>query len=73
MLTPTSPSPSLAQEIDSLRHHWPWFLALGIAMVVLGTIAIGDAVIATVATSMGAIPASAPPKLPMAVRAPDRM
>lgn len=52
MLTPISPSPSLAQEVESLRRHWPWFMALGIAMVVLGTIAIGDAVVATEAATV---------------------
>lgn len=41
-----NPSP-FAHEIQMLRDKWCWFLALGIAMVVLGTIAIGDAVVAT--------------------------
>lgn len=42
------PNPSaFAHEIQMLRDKWCWFLALGIAMVVLGTIAIGDAVVAT--------------------------
>ena len=44
MLTPIPPSPSLAHEIENLRDQWGWFLALGIAMVVFGTIAIGSAV-----------------------------
>ncbi|MGE3241069.1 MAG: HdeD family acid-resistance protein [Pirellulales bacterium] len=52
MLTPMSPSPSLVQEIEAMRHQWRWFLALGIAMVVLGTIAIGNAVLATLAATI---------------------
>jgi uncharacterized membrane protein HdeD (DUF308 family) len=44
--------PSFAHELEALRNHWCWFLALGIAMVVLGMIAIGDAVIATVAATV---------------------
>jgi uncharacterized membrane protein HdeD (DUF308 family) len=52
MLTPISPSPSFAHEIEALRSHWGWFLALGIAMVVFGTIAIGQAVVATAAATV---------------------
>jgi uncharacterized membrane protein HdeD (DUF308 family) len=51
----TSPVGNLttaAQELEVLRKHWCWFLALGIAMVVLGTIAIGSACIATVTVTM---------------------
>lgn len=44
-------SPNFAHELQSLREQWCWFLALGIAMVVFGTIAIGSACIATVATT----------------------
>lgn len=36
------------QELQALRHHWVWFLALGIGMAVIGTIAVGFACIATV-------------------------
>lgn len=43
--------PSLAQEIQALRNHWRWFLALGIAMVIFGTVAIGSAGLATVAAT----------------------
>ena len=45
---PTPGLPTLAQEIQTLHKHWRWFLALGIAMVALGTFAIGWACIATV-------------------------
>lgn len=44
--------PSWTHELDALRKHWCWFLTLGIAMVVFGTIAIGSAVIATVAATV---------------------
>ncbi len=40
--------PTITQEFERLRDQWCWFLALGIAMVVLGTIAIGSAVLVTV-------------------------
>lgn len=39
----------IATEIETLRNHWKWFLALGIGMVVLGTIALGCSVLTTVA------------------------
>ncbi len=48
----TSGLPSWTHELDALRNHWRWFLALGIAMIVFGTIAIGSAVLATVAATV---------------------
>ena len=46
-------SPSLrtqvSHELASLKSHWWWFLALGIAWVVLGMIAMTHALMATVA------------------------
>jgi uncharacterized membrane protein HdeD (DUF308 family) len=36
-----SVSSDFLAELSNLRRHWVWFLALGIAMVVLGTFAIG--------------------------------
>ena len=39
----------MAQELQSLRDHWVWFLVLGLAMVALGTVAIASAFTATVA------------------------
>lgn len=47
-LSPTRVLPTREQELQALRDHWKWFLALGIAMVVLGTIALGSACIATI-------------------------
>jgi uncharacterized membrane protein HdeD (DUF308 family) len=38
----------LAQEIGLLQKHWRWFLILGIAMVVLGLIAVSYSCIMTV-------------------------
>lgn len=40
--------PSPAAELQSLRQHWIWFLVMGIALVVLGTFAIGWACLATI-------------------------
>lgn len=36
--------------VESLRHRWGWFLALGIALIILGMIAIGAAIPATFLT-----------------------
>lgn len=52
MLTPAISPQSLAHEIELLRGQWKWFLALGVAMVVFGTIAIGNAVLATKAATV---------------------
>jgi len=38
---------AVAEELQTIRNYWGWFLALGIAMVVIGTFAIGWACIAT--------------------------
>ncbi len=37
----------IAAEIETLRNHWKWFLALGIGMVVLGTISLGCSILTT--------------------------
>jgi uncharacterized membrane protein HdeD (DUF308 family) len=42
------PAASIVKELKALRDHWHWFLALGIAMVLLGTFAISFACIATI-------------------------
>src|SRR5262249_46264327 len=39
-----------AHELEVLQGEWVWFLVLGIALIVLGTIAIGSVVLATFAT-----------------------
>ena len=53
METLSSPAnyPSALDELHRLRENRLWFLALGIALIVFGTIAIGSACVATVATT----------------------
>ncbi len=38
------------EEAHVLRKNWGWFLALGIALIALGTLAIGSSLVATLAT-----------------------
>jgi len=45
--TPAMPA-AVANELQSLRSHWVWFLVLGIALVVLGSFAIGWACLTTI-------------------------
>jgi uncharacterized membrane protein HdeD (DUF308 family) len=40
----------LLPKIEAIRANWGWFVALGIAMLVLGVIALGNLVVATVAS-----------------------
>jgi uncharacterized membrane protein HdeD (DUF308 family) len=40
----------LARELESLRRIWFWLLILGVALVVVGLMAIGSALIATLTT-----------------------
>jgi uncharacterized membrane protein HdeD (DUF308 family) len=47
-LSPAPPAPASPEELQALRRSWGWFLALGIAMVVLGTVAIGYACTVTI-------------------------
>ena len=48
MSTQPTTRPSLADELRALRQYWVWFLALGIAMAVVGTFAIGWACVTNV-------------------------
>ncbi|MDX1946680.1 MAG: DUF308 domain-containing protein [Pirellulaceae bacterium] len=41
-------TPTPANELQSLRQHWIWFLIMGIALVALGTFAIGWACLASI-------------------------
>jgi uncharacterized membrane protein HdeD (DUF308 family) len=41
----------LRHELSALRGHWFWFVILGVALVVLGTVALGSAVIASLAAA----------------------
>lgn len=43
---------ALRHELDAIRGEWGWFLALGIALIVLGVIAVGASVLVTFATVM---------------------
>jgi uncharacterized membrane protein HdeD (DUF308 family) len=47
-ILPTSSPAVIVQDLQSIHRHWPWFLALGIAMVVIGMFAISWACIATI-------------------------
>ena len=41
----------LRHEIHALRGHWAWFVALGVVLIVLGTVALGSVVVASLATA----------------------
>src|SRR5262245_66477181 len=41
----------LRHELDALRGNWFWFVILGVSLVVLGTVALGSAVIASLAAA----------------------
>jgi uncharacterized membrane protein HdeD (DUF308 family) len=54
---PSAPSPAggplaaaFRHELVALREHWWWFLLLGIAMIVLGTVALGSSFFVSVVT-----------------------
>ncbi len=54
-MTPLTSAPgvqALVEEVQALRRFWFWFAALGAAMVVLGTIAIGFACLAEVTVAV---------------------
>lgn len=42
----------LRHELAALRGNWLWFVLLGVALVVLGFIALGSVVVATLATAV---------------------
>ena len=46
----------LRHELNALRGDWFWFVLLGLALVVLGTIALGSVVIASLATAVSIVP-----------------
>jgi uncharacterized membrane protein HdeD (DUF308 family) len=43
---------ALRHELGALRGNWFWFVILGIALVVLGVIALGSVVLASLATAL---------------------
>jgi uncharacterized membrane protein HdeD (DUF308 family) len=50
---PITPGGSILEnELDALHHHRWWFLVLGIAMVICGTVAIGSACLTTVTVAV---------------------
>ena len=42
----------LRHELDALRGNWFWFVILGVTLVVLGTVALGSVVIASLAAAV---------------------
>ena len=40
---------ALRHELNALRGNWIWFVLLGVALLVLGTVALGSAVVASLA------------------------
>ncbi len=42
----------LRHELEAIRAHWAWFLALGIILIVVGTIAVGMPFVASLLTAM---------------------
>ena len=42
----------LRHELNALRGNWIWFLLLGVALLVLGTVALGSAVVASLAAAV---------------------
>src|SRR5262249_12432691 len=51
-LVPAAMRQELRHELGALRGNWFWFVLLGIALVVLGTIALGSVVIASLAAAV---------------------
>ncbi len=43
---------ALAEELHGLRKNWGWFLVLGIALIILGCVAISYSFIATLTTAV---------------------
>lgn len=42
----------LRHELEAIRAHWVWFLALGIILIIIGTIAVGMPFVASLATAV---------------------
>jgi uncharacterized membrane protein HdeD (DUF308 family) len=43
---------AVRHELDALQGHWRWFVILGLALVVLGAVALSSMVIASLATAV---------------------
>jgi uncharacterized membrane protein HdeD (DUF308 family) len=48
--THAEPSPSRSSGLQSLRAKWGWIVALGVVYVLVGLVALGSVVAATVAS-----------------------
>lgn len=46
-----APRPELRHELNALRGNWIWFVLLGVGLIVLGTIALGSVVYASLAAT----------------------
>jgi uncharacterized membrane protein HdeD (DUF308 family) len=44
--------PALRHELTALRANWLWFVVLGVALIVLGMVALGSVVIASLAVAV---------------------
>jgi len=44
--------PELRHELNALRGNWFWFVLLGVALLVLGTVALGSVVVASLAAAV---------------------
>jgi uncharacterized membrane protein HdeD (DUF308 family) len=42
----------LRHELEAIRGHWAWFLALGAILIIVGTIAVGMPLVASLATAV---------------------
>lgn len=51
-LLPRPQYPSAVEELQALKKHWYWFLALGIAMLAIGTFAVSTACIVSVTVAV---------------------
>lgn len=43
---------SASDTLDTIRHHSGWFMALGVAQIVVGALAIGSPLVATLASAV---------------------
>jgi nucleotide-binding universal stress UspA family protein len=46
------PAAELRHDLAALRGNWLWFVVLGVALIVLGLVALGSVVMATLATAV---------------------
>ena len=51
-VVPAALRPELRHELNALRGNWIWFVLLGVVLVVLGTVALGSVVVASLAAAV---------------------